>query len=56
VGVFIEEADIDDLNAAIASTSRKAIKTVYNNLRQGSLNHLKAFVSTLAKQGVIYEP
>lgn len=56
VGVFIEETDIDDLNAGIASTDRNAIKTVYSNLLQGSLNHLKAFVSNLAKQGVVYEP
>jgi hypothetical protein len=56
VGVIIEETDIDDLNAGIASTKRKDIKTVYSNLLQGSLNHLKAFVSNLAKYGVTYEP
>jgi len=56
VGVVIEETDIDDLNAGIASTKRKDIKTVYNNLLRGSLNHLKAFVSNLAIQGVVYEP
>lgn len=56
VGVIIEETDIADLNEGIASTKRKDIKTVYSNLLQGSLNHLKAFVSTLAKYGVTYEP
>lgn len=56
VGVFIEETDIDDLKEGIASTKRKDIKTVYSNLLQGSLNHLKAFVSNLAKYGVTYEP
>jgi hypothetical protein len=56
VGVVIEETDIDDLNAGIASTKRKDIKTVYSNLLLGSLNHLKAFVSNLAIQGVVYEP
>jgi hypothetical protein len=56
VGVVIEETDIDDLNAGIASTKRKDIKTVYSNLLRGSLNHLKAFVSNLAIQGVVYEP
>jgi hypothetical protein len=54
--VIIEETDIDDLNAGIASTKRKDIKTVYSNLLQGSLNHLKAFVSNSAKYGVTYEP
>jgi hypothetical protein len=56
VGVVIEETDIDDLNAGIASTKRKDIKTVYGNLLRGSLNHLKAFVYNLAIQGVVYEP
>jgi hypothetical protein len=55
VGVLIEETDIDDLNAAMASTKRKDIKTVYSNLLQGSLNHLKAFVSNLAVNGVLYD-
>ena len=55
-GVLIEETDIEDLNAGIASATRRDITTVYSNLLQGSLNHLKAFVSNLAKYGVTYEP
>jgi hypothetical protein len=49
VGVFIEETDITDLNAGIGSTTHKDIKTVYSSLLQGSLNHLKAFNSNLAR-------
>ena len=49
VGVFIEETDIDDLNAAIATTTHNDIKTVYSNLLKGSLNHLDVFESQLAK-------
>jgi len=56
VGVTIEETDIDDLGVAIDAATRKDLKSVYNNLLQGSLNHLKAFVSNLAKYGVTYEP
>ena len=56
VGVFIEETDIADLNEGIASAKHKDIKTVYSHLLQGSLNHLKAFVSELASNGVTYEP
>jgi hypothetical protein len=58
VGVEIEETDIDDLTSAIAATTtrRKDIKKVYTNLMNGSLNHLKAFVSNLASMGVTYEP
>lgn len=49
VGIFIEETDIDDLEAGIASTTHKDIKTVYSNLLGGSLNHLEAFNSNLAR-------
>ncbi len=56
VGVYIEETDIEDLNSGIASAIHRDIKNVYTNLLQGSLNHLKAFVSNLATQGIIYEP
>ena len=49
VGVIIEETDIDDLNEGIATVQHNDIKTVYSNLLQGSLNHLDAFESNLAK-------
>jgi len=50
VGVSIEETDIADLEAGIASSTHKDIKTVYSNLLAGSLNHLAAFNSDLARQ------
>jgi len=50
-GVFIEETDIADLEEAIAATTHKDLETVFNNLLQGSQNHLDAFNSTLAKIG-----
>jgi hypothetical protein len=49
VGVIIEETDIDDLTEGIATTRHNDIRTVYSNLLQGSLNHLDAFESGLAK-------
>jgi hypothetical protein len=49
VGVIIEEMDIDDLTEGIATARHNDIKTVYSNLLQGSLNHLDAFESSLAK-------
>lgn len=49
VGILIEETDIDDLNEGITSTRQNDIETVYSNLLQGSLNHLDAFESSLAK-------
>ena len=48
-GVFIEETDIADLNRAIASTTHNDIENVYRNLLQGSMNHLNAFESNLAR-------
>ena len=56
VGVFIEETDIKDLTDALLVTTHKDIRTVYGNLLDGSLNHLKAFTSNLSKYGVTFEP
>jgi hypothetical protein len=49
VGVDIEETDIVDLNAGIDSATHKDIVIVYSNLLEGSLNHLEAFTSNLAR-------
>jgi hypothetical protein len=49
VGVIIEVTDIDDLEEGIETTTHNDIKTVYSNLLKGSLNHLTAFESELAK-------
>lgn len=48
VGVEIENTDIADLQAAIAVTTEKPIKTVFSNLLSGSYNHLAAFTTALA--------
>ncbi|HSH09375.1 MAG TPA: DUF2202 domain-containing protein, partial [Oceanipulchritudo sp.] len=50
VGITIEEVDIDDLNQAIAATDNPNMVSVFNNLRNGSFNHLAAFSSTLASE------
>ncbi|HPW11047.1 MAG TPA: DUF2202 domain-containing protein, partial [Methanoregulaceae archaeon] len=47
-GVLVEETDIADLNKALVTTEKNDIRTVYNNLLQGSMNHLNAFQSNLA--------
>ena len=49
VGVVIEVTDIDDLDQALASTTRTDIRKVYTNLRTGSCNHLDAFSSLLSR-------
>lgn len=57
VGAAIEEIDILDLDEAIAHTGQTDISQVYQNLRAGSENHLRAFVSTLERQtGETYQP
>lgn len=47
VGKEIEEMDIKDLIERIELTDNPDIKAVYENLKQGSENHLKAFTKHL---------
>jgi hypothetical protein len=47
VGKEIEELDIKDLIEKIEQTDNPDIKAVYENLKQGSENHLKAFTNHL---------
>jgi hypothetical protein len=55
VGAMIEEIDILDLEERIAQTDKADIARVYDSLMRGSGNHLRAFVSSLERQGVTYE-
>ena len=50
VGAAIEEIDILDLDAHIAETDRSDIIFVYENLKSGSENHLRAFVRVYQNQ------
>ena len=56
VGATIEDLDIKDLNEAMARTSHDDIRQVYENLKMGSENHMRAFVSNLRAQGADYTP
>ncbi len=57
VGAAIEEIDILDLQKRLAQTSNPEIQQVYNNLLNGSYNHLRAFTNQLnAQTGVTYQP
>ena len=47
VGKEIEEMDIKDLVERIEQTDNPDIKTVYENLKRGSENHLRAFTKHL---------
>ncbi len=57
VGAAIEEIDILDLQTRLAQTDNADIQMVYNNLMNGSYNHLKAFTGALLQQtGEVYQP
>jgi len=57
VGAAIEEIDILDLQERLAQTDHADIQRVYQNLENGSHNHLRAFVSNWEKQtGEVYRP
>lgn len=57
VGAAIEEIDILDLEQSIAQASQPDIALVYENLLNGSQNHLRSFVSMLQNQtGETYQP
>ncbi len=56
VGAYIEDLDIVDLRDAIRRTRHNDIRMVYENLLDGSCNHLRAFVRNLAALGEVYLP
>jgi hypothetical protein len=57
VGTAIEEIDILDLEEHLAQADNADIRLVYENMEQGSENHLRAFVSSLQNQtGEVYQP
>lgn len=57
VGAAIEEIDIRDLKEKLLETDKVDIRQVYENLLQGSFNHLRSFVSILQQQtGEVYTP
>lgn len=56
VGAAIEEIDILDIKEYLAISDEWMINRIYNNLLDGSENHLRAFVKELSMQGVTYQP
>lgn len=56
VGATIEEVDMVDIQQAIQESTHVNLTTAYQNLLEGSKNHLRAYVGALAAQGVTYTP
>lgn len=54
-GGLIEEVDIEDLENAMAATTKPDIRRVYDNLLCGSRNHLRSFVRNLEFLGISYD-
>lgn len=56
VGAAIEEIDILDIKEYLVVSDERIIIRTYNNLLDGSENHLRVFVKELSMQGVRYYP
>ena len=56
VGATIEEIDMIDIQHAIDITTHIDVLNAYQNLLEGSKDHLRAYVGSLEKQGYIYSP
>ncbi len=56
VGATIEDLDIKDLEDDMKLTDNQNILLVYKNLKQGSYNHMRAFVGQLENYNETYEP
>jgi hypothetical protein len=56
VGALLEEVDIKDQVDSIAETKASDVLRLWQQLLRGSQNHLNAFTSQLAAQGVDNEP
>lgn len=57
VGALIEEVDILDIQKELDEhVDNEDIAIVYDNLLNGSYNHLRAFVKNLSRQSFLYEP
>ncbi len=51
VGVYIEELDIADLDHALQEISMRSVRRVFQNLLNGSYNHLDAFQRAVEADG-----
>jgi hypothetical protein len=57
VGAEIEEIDIIDIDARLEGVlDNRDIELVYENLKKGSRNHLRAFIRNLDNQNYPYQP
>ena len=55
-GAYIEELDINDLNAASEYIDNEDILYVYGNLTKGSRNHMRSFYRNVLRLNDVYIP
>ena len=55
VGAAIEEVDMLDLQQAIDKADNNHIRHMYENLLNGSRNHLRTYIKQIEAQGNAYE-
>ncbi len=56
VGATIEDLDIFDLNSCLANIDKADIQMVFEHLRCGSRNHMRAYTGQIEKNGGVYSP
>jgi hypothetical protein len=56
VGATIEDLDIYDLDVALSEVQNSAIDFIFNNLRCGSYNHMRAFNRQIERNDGSYTP
>jgi len=56
IGATIEDLDIVDLQEFENASNNNDVISVFSNLRCGSRNHIRAFVSTITSEGNSYSP
>ncbi len=54
VGATIEDLDISDLETRLGETDNDDIRQVFENLKNGSYNHMRSFYSALSSYGESY--
>ncbi len=55
-GATLEDLDISDLDELLAQVQNPNVYNVFQNLRRGSTNHLRAFIKQIEANGGTYSP
>jgi hypothetical protein len=56
IGLLIEDLDIYDLDNGISETDNQNLISLYENLKCGSMNHMRSFEDLASLSNLIYSP